>query len=101
MRVSADLERETRHRGWMAFAAFLALLANYVPACAQLIINPTYDDASITAAGFNATAVHTAFNFAAQEIQNNFSDPIHININVVAGVTSLGASNTNLSGFYT
>ena len=46
----------------LSLLAFSTLLVQ--PAHALLIINPTFDDASFTAAGLNVTAVHTAFNFA-------------------------------------
>lgn len=80
---------------------FLLSLALGVPAQANLIINPTYDDASFTAAGFNVTAVHNAFNFVAQEYDTLFTDPIHVNIDVVAGNTGLGMSSQTLFGNFT
>ena len=76
-------------------------LAVGLPASAGLVINPTYNDASFTAAGYSAAAVHNAFNFVANEYQNLFTDNVHVNINVVAGTTGLGQSNTNLLGFLT
>jgi hypothetical protein len=66
-----------------------------------LVINPNFDDASFIAAGFNVNDVHNAFNFAAQEFQNLFSNNIHVNINVTAGDTGLGQSSTNLVGILT
>src|SRR6266478_5912279 len=60
-----------------------------------LIINPTFNDASFTAAGFNLTDVHNAFNFAATEFESLFTDPIHVNINVAAGGTGLGSSSAD------
>jgi len=72
-----------------------------VTAHAQLIINPTFNDASFTAAGYDPTAVHNAFNFAAGQISGLFNDPIHINIIVTAGSTGLGQSSTNLLGTFT
>lgn len=84
-----------------ASSGFLLLtLVIGTPAQAGLVINPTYDDASFTAAGFNPTDVHTAFAFAAAEFESRFSDTIHVNINVRAGTTGLGESSTNLLGFY-
>jgi len=67
----------------------------------QLIINPTFDDASFIAAGFDPTQVHAAFNFAASQFETQFANPIHVNITVEAGSTGLGESLTNLNGFYT
>ncbi len=71
---------------------------------AGLIINPTFDDASLTANGFTATGianVHSAFNYAALQFTSNFNDPISINIKVkaVAGTSTLGGSSTSLVGF--
>jgi hypothetical protein len=68
---------------------------------ANLVINPTYDDASFIAAGFNPTDVHNAFNFVASEYNNLFTDPIHVNILVQAGNTGLGESIANLTGVLT
>jgi hypothetical protein len=66
---------------------------------ATLVINPNYNDASFTAAGFNPTDVHNAFQYAANEFQSLFTDPIHVNIDVVAGNTGLGGSSTRILGF--
>ena len=78
----------------------IALLATG-PAKAGLLSNPTFDDASFVSAGFNVADVHNGFNVAAQEIENLFSDNIHVNITVRAGVTGLGASSTALLGTLT
>lgn len=88
-------------RLFVAVAASLAMCSLAAPSRAQLIFNTTFDDASFTAAGFNVTDVHNAFNYATSEFSNLFTDPIHINITVQAGTTGLGGSNTNLSGYYT
>src|ERR1700674_3313004 len=66
-----------------------------------LIINPTFDDASFTAAGYNLTDVHNAFNFAAAEYEKLFTNPIHVNIDVVAGNTGLGRSSADGVGYFT
>ncbi len=89
-----------RCRGAMMLAAALVALGPTAPAHAQLHINATFNDTSFTSAGYSAAAVHTAFNFAATEIQSLYNDPINININVVAGTTGLGASSTNIVGTY-
>lgn len=73
---------------------FLAF-STAVPAQA-LIITASYNDAAITGAGYNAASVHSAFGFAASELESLYSDNIHVNINVTTGVTGLGASSTNL-----
>ena len=55
---------------------------------ATMIINPTFNDAQFTADGYSASDIaniHTAFNLAAAEFTANFSDNIHININVGLG----------------
>ena len=72
--------------------------ASYVQA--GLIINPTFDDVAIAAAGFVVADVHSAFQFAANEFQGRFSDNIHVNINVTTDNVGLGQSTTNLLGFY-
>jgi len=72
-----------------------------LPLHANVVINPTFDDIGIAAAGFNPTDVHNAFALAAQVFQNNFTDPVHVNIKVQAGKTNLGASFTPLDGFFT
>jgi hypothetical protein len=69
-----------------------------------MIINPTFDDAGMAAAGLTATQiakVHTAFNFAASQFMSSFNDPINVNITVtaVAGIGILGHSATNLMSF--
>ncbi len=83
-------------------ATIAVALSGSVSAYASgIIINPTYDDASFIAAGFNPTDVHNAFALAANVFQNTFTDPVHVNIMVKAGATDLGFSLTNLQGFYT
>jgi hypothetical protein len=82
----------------------IALIASGKPAFATLIFNPTYNDAAMSAAGLTAgqiTSVHTAFAAAAAQFSSDFNDPIDININVtaVAGVGTLGQSNTFVDSF--
>jgi hypothetical protein len=71
-------------------------------AYAGLIINPTFD-ASLAAnlSAADITSVQNAFNYAALQFQNNFNDPIQINILVKAapGTSILGQSSTSLLGF--
>jgi hypothetical protein len=81
-----------------SLALFTMLVAGR-PAQANIVINPTYDDASFVAAGFNPTDVHAGFDLARAAFQNTFTDPIHVNILVQAGTTGLGASSTKLLGF--
>jgi hypothetical protein len=76
-----------------------------MPLHATLIINPTFDAASITAAGaihgYTLADVQNGFNLAAQAFENVFTDNVHVNINVNAGNTGLGQSSTSLLGFLT
>ena len=81
-------------------AVLLLSLALSIPVKAGLIINPTYDDASFSAAGYSVASVHSAFGFVAQEFGSLFADPIHVNITVVAGNVGLGQSSTNLFGIF-
>lgn len=85
----------------LSYACLLAFTFLSSQAHASLIINATFNDASFTAAGFDPTQVHTAFNYAAQQFEQLFSDPIHVNITVQAGNTGLGASSTQLVGYET
>jgi hypothetical protein len=81
---------------------FLALvfLGSGAPARAGLIINPNYDTASFTAAGYSVSAVENAFQFVINEYEAKYANPIHVNITVQAGSTGLGESITNLVGYY-
>jgi len=91
-----NIQRSCRSAAFLLPAAALAVgfLVSGTPAQAQLTINPTYDDASFLAAGFNPTEIHNAVNYVAQEYSTRFSDPIHINIDVKTMNIGLGASNT-------
>jgi hypothetical protein len=42
-----------------------------------------------------------AFNFAAAEFQNLYSDPVTVNITVNTGTTGLGGSSTPIFGVFT
>jgi hypothetical protein len=89
-------------RGGCCAAFVLALFLSMAVPQAQadsLIINPTFNDASFTAAGFNLTDVHNAFNFAAEEFESLFTNPIHVNINVMAGNVGLGSSSADAAGY--
>src|SRR5262249_36193780 len=76
----------------------LLVLGVTPPAHAELVFNITYDEASITAAGrihgYTLTDVQNAVHYVANEFSSLFTDPIHVNIRVVAGTTSLGQSNS-------
>jgi hypothetical protein len=60
---------------------------------AGIIFNTTYD-ASVT------LQQQAAFNFAIQEFQSLFSDPIHVNLTINTMSTGLGQSSTSLLGYY-
>ncbi|HXK01449.1 MAG TPA: NF038122 family metalloprotease, partial [Verrucomicrobiae bacterium] len=81
-----------------ALAAFAAFLAT-TPASAGLIINLTFDGTIATNFGANAVAMENAVTYAAQQYENLFSDPIHVNINVSSapGTSILGQSSTFLN----
>jgi hypothetical protein len=77
----------------------LFLLAGGMPLRASLVINAMFDT-TVTSLP-NAASIESAFNYAAQHIEDLFSNPITINIDVVAGSTGLGGSNTALVGTVT
>lgn len=75
-----------------------------LPLQATMVINPTYDDASMTQAGYSAgqiTSVHNAFALAASMFTARFTDNININITVQASSAPglLGQSSTSLYSF--
>jgi hypothetical protein len=74
-----------------ALFAVSTLVLFSLRAKAGLIINPTFD------VGVSAQA-QAAFMYAAQEYENLFTDPIHVNITVEAGSSGLGGSSTALIG---
>jgi hypothetical protein len=91
----------------MCFAKLAVAAAGVLTAAASafaMTITPSFDDAAMGAAGLSAaqiTGVHNAFAAAALQFTNNFSDPIHIGIDVtaVAGTDTLGESSTSLNSF--
>ena len=84
-------------RAVVASAALLSASA----AAPGLVINPTFDS-SVTSSPDSA-AIQSAVNYAAQQLENQFSDAITINIRVVAvpGTSVLGMSSSSLSGPFT
>lgn len=76
----------------------LGLFSSGAPARAGLMINATFES-SVTSLS-NAASVESAFNYAAQQFENLFSDNINVNITVkaVAGTGTLGESSTSLLG---
>jgi len=85
---------------WSVAICLSIMLAVSLPASAGLVINANFNEASFTAAGYNVAAVESAFNFAAAEYTSLYTNNVTVTINVQAGNTGLGASNTNLDGFY-
>lgn len=81
----------------------LAAIACF-PLQATMVINATYDDISMSNAGYSVgqiTSVHNAFALAASMLTAHFSDNININITVQATAAPgvLGQSSTSLYGF--
>src|SRR4051812_34792443 len=78
----------------------LAVLGVACPSASALTINTTFT-ASVTGLS-NAAAVQNAFNYAATQFQNLYSDPITLNISVASTSTigALDGSSTSLEGFY-
>ena len=75
----------------------LACLVLFTLPARALTIVPTFDS-TITSAG-DASQIETAFNYAAQQIDDEFTNPITINIDVtsVSGTDTLGMSDTEYS----
>jgi hypothetical protein len=81
--------------GWGLGSLLLAGVASSVliaPAEALTIV-PTYT-------GSVSASARTAFQFAANEYQNLFTDPVTVNITVATGTTGLGASSTPIAGIF-
>ena len=83
---------------YLGIVAFIVALASRTPARALTIV-PTFDS-SVTSAT-NAAQIEAAFNYAAQQLDNAFSNPITLNINVVAqpGTSITGQSAAAFNGF--
>ncbi|MDR3403901.1 MAG: NF038122 family metalloprotease [Chthoniobacter sp.] len=102
------LTRSPRSR-WKTLAVFArqtafvlaALFVSAAPAPA-LTINVQYASDFATVMGSNTSAAQGAVNYAVQQFQNTFSDPITITIQVVAasGTSIFGQSDTNFFGTY-
>jgi hypothetical protein len=75
------------------------MFAASIPAHANLVINPIFDTGSW--GGQNIADVKAAFNYAASEYQNRFTDNVTVNIQVSGGTTGLGGSSTPLFGTFT
>jgi MYXO-CTERM domain-containing protein len=78
---------------WLAAAS----LQSWIPAAqAGLVITPTFVDSSFGSQ--NVANIQAAFNYAAAEYENLFTDNIHINITIQGGTSGLGGSTTFLVG---
>jgi hypothetical protein len=86
---------------WLLFALCIGTGTAHADQSTGFIINPMFDDVSFTAAGFNLNDVHNAFNYAATEFESLFTNPIHVNIKVIAGTTGLGESLADGSAYFT
>jgi hypothetical protein len=82
-------------------AVLLGLLAARPAQADGLIINPTYDTASFISAGYNVAQVEAAYNYVIGEYESLYKNNITINIEVEAGPTTLGESESSLAGYYT
>jgi hypothetical protein len=88
-----EFEGSIGRTGWSLGSLLLAGVASSVlttPAEALTIV-PTFTT-------LVSSSARTAFNFAAGEYQNLFTDPVTVNITVNTGTTGLGGSNTALVG---
>jgi len=85
---------------WLTGALAVRLAVAAVPSSA-LTIDATYDS-SVTSLS-DAAQVEAAFNYAAQQYENLFTNPITINIDVVAvsGTAVFGQSEYNFPGVFT
>jgi hypothetical protein len=98
--LMAKLAGTHKVRGRMALLAVLALILVAGRTASALNINLTFDtDANLMAAGLTAadiTAMKAACNSAAGQFTSRYSDPVNINIKVVAtpGTNDLGSSTT-------
>jgi hypothetical protein len=95
------MKRRTTHCT-LGFVSVLSIAAG-VSAHAALVINPTFNDGAMSAAGLSPAtiaSVHTAFNYAANQIASHYNDSITVNITVtaVSGTATLGQSTTQLVG---
>jgi hypothetical protein len=91
--------REPRPPARLALLAIFATMMVAGKTASALTINLTYDDANLTAAGLNAQNIadmKAACSFAAKQLTDRYTDPINVNINVVAtpGTTDFGSSTT-------
>ncbi len=93
----------TRHICLMAAALFFAeLLVNPEAKAGGLTVSLTFDSTFTSSFGANAAQAEAAANYAAQQFQNLFVDPVKINITVsgVSDTSIFGQSSSSLLGYY-
>ena len=93
----------TRHVCLMAVAlVFAELLVSPEAKAGGLTVNLTFDSTFTSSFGANAAQAEAAVNYAAQQFQTLFSDPVQINITVsgVADTSVFGQSSSSLIGYY-
>jgi len=88
----------SKHSGLLAVLAAMGVSA---PAFGAMTITPTFTAGFNTSFGANAAAAQAAWINAANVFSANFSDNIHVNINVngVTGTGTFGQSSTFLNSF--
>ncbi len=79
----------------LAPPAALVLLFAAVSSASALVIVPTFDSTVSTRADF--AQVESAVNYVITQYENEFSDPITLNITIKAGNVGLGESQFNLT----
>jgi hypothetical protein len=101
--LMSKLIRTQRVRARMALLAVFALLVVAGRTASALTINLTFDtDANLMAAGLTAadiTNMKAACTYAAKQFTDRYTDPINVNINVVAtpGTNDFGRSSSVLN----
>ena len=83
----------------VAAGAAISVAAALTPSARAITIVPAYDASVLS--NVNSAAIQNAFNYVALTYKNLYSDPIQVNITVVAGTTGLGGSSTSILGTQT
>ncbi len=86
-----------------AAVCFAGLLATPEAKAGGLTISLTFDSSFTSSFGANTAQAEAAVNYAAQQFQTLFNDPVKINITVsgVADTSVFGQSSSTLRGYYT
>jgi len=89
----------TLHR--IVFAAASLVLASITPICSALTIQPTFDGSlAADLPPADVVSAENAFNYAAQQFDNLYADPMTINITVLATSGTGSATATSLAGYF-